>query len=94
MLLLLGGLQQIALAQTNNPSSTLRITLREVQFTAEHTTIRSQAGQALNEVVALMDAMPTVKVEVRAHTDPSGSAAYNLKLSRKRAVAVRFLPDP
>ncbi len=34
-------------------------------------------------------AWPEVRVEIGGHTDSSGSDAYNLDLSRRRAAAVR-----
>ncbi len=42
----------------------------------------------LDEVVKVLKANPGLKVEIQGHTDNIGSAAYNMKLSLRRAQAV------
>lgn len=45
--------------------------------------------QNVDQVVKFMKAYPEVPVEISGHTDDTGSAAYNKKLSQRRADAVR-----
>jgi outer membrane protein OmpA-like peptidoglycan-associated protein len=47
--------------------------------------LTSNAFIMLDQIVKLMNKYPTLKLEVAVHTDNSGSADNNLKLSQKRA---------
>lgn len=49
--------------------------------------IREDAALELDKVVALMNENPSMKIELRSHTDSRGNDAYNLKLSDSRARA-------
>ncbi len=42
----------------------------------------------LSEVAEVMRTYPTMKLEIRGHTDDQGSDEYNLNLSRQRAETV------
>ncbi len=44
---------------------------------------------ALDEAVTVLEQNPDLKAEIQGHTDSIGSAAYNMKLSRKRAESVK-----
>ena len=70
-------------------SGSLRVILSEVEFAANKTSMNTAGRQELDEVAALLKATPAITAEIGAHTDASGSASYNLKLSRNRATAVR-----
>jgi len=50
--------------------------------------IKPHAYPELNAVVKLLEENPDLKVEIQGHTDNVGSAAFNQKLSEKRANAV------
>jgi len=50
--------------------------------------IKAQAYPVLDEALAILKKQPTLKVEVKGHTDNVGSRAYNQKLSDRRAKAV------
>lgn len=77
-----------AQAQMPQKPAELRIVLPNVQFANEKSAIRGDAAAELNEVAALMKKSPAVTIDIGAHTDPSGSASYNLRLSQQRAAAV------
>lgn len=59
-----------------------------VEFAAGAITLSPQAEAALDRVVALLAAAPTVHVEVSGHTSADGERAQNLALSADRAAAV------
>lgn len=62
--------------------------LGNVLFDFDKYKIKPQAYPLLDEVVTVLEKNPGVKIEVDGHTDSIGTAAYNLKLSEKRAEAV------
>ncbi|RZL58789.1 MAG: OmpA family protein, partial [Pedobacter sp.] len=54
--------------------------------------IRSDASIILNNVVAILNQNPTLKIELSSHTDSRGNDLYNMKLSQARAQsAVNYL---
>lgn len=60
-----------------------------VTFTSGSTAIQPQSREQLRNVAAVLQAYPDVNVKVGGYTDNVGSAAANLRLSRRRADAVR-----
>jgi outer membrane protein OmpA-like peptidoglycan-associated protein len=72
------------------------ISLKDLKFDFNSTNIADQSIAELNGVVELLrnDAKLIKRIEVEGHTDSVGSAAYNEKLSQKRADAIKkFLGD-
>lgn len=51
-------------------------------------TLRQESTQALDQLVTLLNENPHVTIELAAHCDYRGNAAYNQQLSQKRAEAV------
>ncbi len=78
----------VAGAQKAGKRDELGLVLPEVQFAAEKSAIRPDAARALDQVAVLLKKSPKLTLEVGAHTDASGSASYNLRLSQQRAQAV------
>ncbi|MGL4370687.1 MAG: OmpA family protein, partial [Spirochaetota bacterium] len=60
-----------------------------VQFEYNKAYLRRQSLGILDGVVRMMKENPSLKCEVRGHTDSTGDAAYNMKLSERRADAVK-----
>ncbi len=60
-----------------------------VLFDFDKTEIRPEAYPFLDEVADILRKNPQIKVEIQGHTDSVGPAEYNLKLSQRRAEAVR-----
>jgi outer membrane protein OmpA-like peptidoglycan-associated protein len=66
-----------------------KIVLRSVHFDFNKATIRKDAVPVLDEAVNVLKDEGTVAVITAGHTDSIGSDAYNMKLSKRRAEAVR-----
>lgn len=66
-----------------------KIVLRAVHFDFNKAVIRADAVPVLNEAVSTLKEEGTVAVIVAGHTDSVGSDSYNMKLSIRRANAVR-----
>lgn len=61
------------------------LNLNPIYFDLDKSYIRSDAEIELQKVIDYMAQYPTVKVEVRSHTDSRGSDKYNFNLSDRRA---------
>ncbi len=74
---------------TETPDGTgILVNLPEVTFAVDSTTISPSFRAALDEVSASLQKYPNSLVDVMGHTDSTGSDAYNLDLSRRRADSV------
>jgi len=62
--------------------------LEDVLFDFDKYNIKPQYYQFLDEAAAVFEKNPSLKVVIEGHTDNIGPAAYNMKLSLKRALAV------
>ena len=71
------------------PTPDKPIVLEGVNFETNKAVLLEGAGNILNRVAESLIAHPEVKVEVGGHTDADGSESYNMKLSQRRANAVR-----
>jgi OmpA-OmpF porin, OOP family len=65
------------------------IIFRNIQFDLNKSNIKPESYPILDEVVDYLKANPDVKMEVQGHTCNLGTAAYNLKLSDRRAASVK-----
>jgi outer membrane protein OmpA-like peptidoglycan-associated protein len=66
-----------------------KIVLRSVHFDFDKSDIRADARPILDEAVQILKEEGTVAVIVAGHTDSVGTDAYNMRLSARRAGAVR-----
>ena len=66
-----------------------KIVLRGVNFDFNKANIRSDAAPILKEAAGILKENPNLKVSVEGHTDAKGTDDYNLKLSMRRAAAVK-----
>ncbi len=64
------------------------VRLNNINFATASAELMSESFDELDRVVALMHDNPRMTIEVSAHTDNVGSAAYNNKLSNRRAQSV------
>lgn len=69
----------------------LVMTLGDFVFDSGQASIRPEAQANFGKVMAFLDAYPDSKIRIEGHTDSSGSAQLNLRLSQQRAEAVKAL---
>src|SRR5262247_112877 len=65
------------------------IILDDVLFDFDKSTIKPEAAQILDRLVAFMNENKDKRVALSGHTDSIGTEAYNLKLSDRRWMSVR-----
>lgn len=74
------------------PADTLKvgstIVLHNIFFDYDKSVLLQQSYYELQQLLALLQAHPTMKIEIRGHTDGHGSIEYNQRLSENRAKAV------
>lgn len=65
-----------------------KIILKNIFFDFDKATLRPESTNELQRLIALLNEVPTMKIEISGHTDAKGAADYNQKLSQSRAKAV------
>ena len=66
------------------------VIVRAVDFEFNSVTLTAPAQQTLDEVASALAKQPELRIEIQGYTDSIGSDAYNLKLSQRRAEAVKL----
>jgi len=61
----------------------------DVLFEFDKATLRAEAKPSLDKVVEVLKSYPKASAKIEGHTDGKGDAAYNQKLSERRAQSVR-----
>ncbi len=64
------------------------IRLEDVLFDYRQAKLTDKAKKQLDELAAILQERPAMKIEMGAHTDSRGSYNYNIKLSQRRANSV------
>ena len=72
-----------------NGCTIVSVVLDDVQFELNSSELTPDSSESLDKVVGAMNEYPNLRIEVQAHTDSMGEAAYNKQLSEKRAASVR-----
>lgn len=62
------------------------ITMQEIYYDLNEFELMPASHPALDKLVTLLKDHPNMEIEISAHTDNTGSAAYNKQLSEKRAL--------
>jgi len=75
--------------QTRDTARGLIVSLSDVLFDFNQATLKPGAREKLAKVSGILLAYPTLHMNVEGHTDSVGTDEYNLKLSQRRADAVR-----
>ncbi|MBP6424420.1 MAG: OmpA family protein [Flavobacterium sp.] len=63
--------------------------IRIIYFDLDKHYIRKDAALELKKIANIMKEYPQMKIDIRSHTDSRSAAAYNQKLSQRRADATR-----
>ncbi len=71
------------------PAAPQKLVLEGVNFDFDKATLRQEDVSELDKNVEALKAWGDVNIEVAGHTDSMGSDAYNMRLSKQRADAVR-----
>ena len=58
-----------------------------IYFDFDKATIRPDAEVELQKIIAVLEANPTLKIDIKSHTDSRANDAYNLSLSQRRNTA-------
>ncbi len=69
-------------------SITAPVLIDNIFYDFDKATLRPESTQALDELVNLLNENPNVIIELSAHCDYKGPAAYNKRLSQRRAESV------
>jgi len=62
--------------------------LKNIFFDTDKFDLKPESETEIKLLEDIMKANPTMVIEVRGHTDNQGNAAYNLDLSKNRAMAL------
>ena len=65
------------------------IIMENLYFDTDKSTIRSISDASLNELATLLQTHPTMKITLVGHTDNTGQAEYNMRLSKARVESVK-----
>ena len=86
-------IQGVDVTRTSNDE--LKVTVRnDVLFDFNSAALRSASRESLSEMGNVFDKYPNTTIVVAGYTDSIGSAAYNQRLSERRADSVaRYLED-
>jgi len=75
-----------------NQRGDLVIKINPIYFDYDQSYIRPDAARELDHIVSIMKKYPNIKIVAGSHTDARGRAAYNEKLSERRAKStVRYI---
>lgn len=66
-----------------------KLKLKPILFEFDSSIINRTASMELIKIVEVMNAHPSLTIDIRSHTDSRGQAEYNMKLSQQRANSTR-----
>jgi outer membrane protein OmpA-like peptidoglycan-associated protein len=83
--------KEIVLSSTNSSmlSEGSVIVLNNIYYDFDKSFIRKGAAHELDDLYNVLNAYPSIRVELSSHTDSRGTDDYNLKLSQKRAESAK-----
>ncbi len=70
------------------------IVLHDITFATDKAVLTTEAKASLDNIVAGLKGQPSMNLQIDGHTDSTGTAPHNLKLSKERAAAAKkYLVD-
>jgi outer membrane protein OmpA-like peptidoglycan-associated protein len=72
----------------NSLAKTGKVDIYGILFDIDKTALKPESKRTLEEVAKLLRTDPSLKLEVAGHTDNTGGAAHNMRLSAGRAASV------
>ncbi len=73
---------------SDNPAIGSVLRLDNLYFDVGKATLQGGSQQSLDKLMQMLEAYPSMRIEIQGHTDSDGAAEQNLKLSQDRAVTV------
>jgi outer membrane protein OmpA-like peptidoglycan-associated protein len=87
-----GALSQVA--ETRNTARGFIVNLPDILFDVNEATLKPEAKITIAKLSGILLLMPELNLRIEGHTDSTGSADYNMKLSQQRADSVQaFLAE-
>ena len=86
------NLQSLKMADSKpseKPKEDKAVVLKNVFFDTDKAILKPESFAELNKLKLFLSENPTIRIELRGHTDSQGSDTHNLDLSDRRAKAVR-----
>ncbi|WP_425420438.1 OmpA family protein [Phaeodactylibacter xiamenensis] len=74
---------------TTDEAEVVNRAFENTEFETDKAVIRPRSFESLNELALLLSEHPNWKLRITGHTDNTGTAEWNMDLSRRRAEAVR-----
>lgn len=81
--------QRLELMELRETDRGVVVTLGDVLFELGQTELQAGARENLADVVDLLETEPGRRIRIEGHTDSSGPASVNMRISQERADAVR-----
>lgn len=81
--------RQMKEMQAKNTERGMVLTLGDVLFDSEESTLAPGAARNIDKIAEFMEAYPERRAVVEGHTDSMGDEDFNMDLSRERAFSVR-----
>lgn len=66
-----------------------KVALLNVNFDTGKSSLKASSKYAVNNIIGLMQSVPSMHIELRGHTDDTGDDDKNMELSQKRADSVK-----
>jgi len=66
----------------------IKTTLENIFFDFDKYELKPESNTELKKVIQFLKSNPDIRIEIAGYTDNKGSASYNLKLSKNRAISV------
>lgn len=75
--------------ESHNSDRGLILRFKDIRFSSEGATLMSNAEPPINELAEFLRLYPERRILIEGHTDATGSASFNQRLSQQRADVVR-----